>query len=131
MPALETPAEGWRLLLRAGCCWLLPVLLLLLLLFLLEATTRQLLLLLLVLLLLLCCCCCCWLLCLLLLQAACCLLPAAAAVPAEKPTYECGGASVHWRTCGTRSGCQYVKKADAESCGVEAWGCYAASDLTC
>lgn len=49
----------------------------------------------------------------------------------EKPTYECGGASVHWRTCGTRSGCQYVKKADAESCGVEAWGCYAASDLTC
>ena len=48
----------------------------------------------------------------------------------EKPA-ECGGASVHWKTCGTKSECQYVKKADVESCGVSAWGCYLASDLTC
>mmetsp|Transcript_67860 Transcript_67860/g.111585 ORF Transcript_67860/g.111585 Transcript_67860/m.111585 type:complete len:234 (-) Transcript_67860:140-841(-) len=49
----------------------------------------------------------------------------------EKPADECGGASVHWKTCGTKSECQYVKKADVESCGVSAWGCYLASDLTC
>eukprot|EP00438_Fugacium_kawagutii_P029013 Skav204727 [mRNA] locus=scaffold1549:240854:241366:+ [translate_table: standard] len=43
----------------------------------------------------------------------------------------CGGASVHWKTCGTRSGCKYVKKADAASCGVDAWGCYDETTLTC
>lgn len=49
----------------------------------------------------------------------------------EKPTYECGGASVHWKTCGAKEGeCHYVKKADVELCGVEAWGCYHASDLS-
>jgi len=54
-------------------------------------------------------------------------------VPPPEPEVECGGPKVHWKTCGTRTGCKYVKKADASECGVgfEAWGCYDETKISC